>query len=165
MQEVASGSLFTPASSYFHGHYGNVPFGTFISMCEHKCSHWKSLKAVSKCSPPAHLTKEDTICTKPGWDHADAAQADKYPVLMKKSIKKNSLRLWWERLLLLPAWAQGTILQPVGRVGAPPQPPAVTAAEHKAKLLLQLRLPRSPALAHPAGQPARPRRQLCVCLG
>lgn len=114
MQEVASGSLFTPASSYYHGHYGNVPFGTFISMCEHKCSHWKSLKPVSKRCPPAHLSKDDTICTKPGWDHADAIQADKYPVLMKKFIRKNSLRLWWERVLLLPAWAQGTILQPVG---------------------------------------------------
>lgn len=69
MQEVAPGSLFTPAKSYFHRHHGNIHFGTFISVFAHKCSHWKSPK------PPhsPQLTEEGTDCTKPSWDCADAA--------------------------------------------------------------------------------------------
>lgn len=54
-------------------------------MFAHKYSHWKSLKPISKHWPLAHLTKEDTIYTKSSWDHVDATQDDKYPVLMKKS--------------------------------------------------------------------------------
>lgn len=43
-----------------------------------------SPKPVSKDWPPARLTKEDIICTKPGWNHADDTQDDKYSVLVRE---------------------------------------------------------------------------------
>lgn len=161
MQEVAPGSLLTPATSYFHKHHGKIHFGTFISVFAHKHSRWKSPK------PPIspYLTKEGTICTKPSWDHADAPSTGKYP---GKYPNLNYKYKYLPQAMVgkapsAPAGARGTILQ----TGQGRSSSLTTCSDHSRaqSQIAFMALPRSLTLTHPARQPVHPRRQLPVCLG